>query len=363
MAIRSFIFLFVLLWSLNSCSRREDKVLPVRQQITESVYASVTIQPDSLYNAFAAVNGILDENFIEEGQLVKQGMVLHQVINSNPKLNTENARLSLDLAKKNYEGSSALLGSIEAEIESARLSLSNDSINYCRQKNLWDQQIGSQVEYDAKKLQFELSKRALKLLIDKYHRTKDELQTQVKQARNNFKTSLITTEDFAVESKIDGKVYAVFKNPGEIVTTMEPLSLVGSASDFVIEMLVDEVDIVKIQLDQKVWLTLDAYSGQVYTAKVDKIYPKKDERNQTFIVEALFNDPPKVLYPGLAGEANILIAEKKEALIIPKQYLIDGDKVKTDDGLVAITIGLQNMDSLEVISGINANTWIYKPAE
>ena len=40
---------------------------------------------------------------------------------------------------------------------------------------------------------------------------------------------------------------------------MEPLASIGSATDFVIEMLVDEVDIVKISKDQKVIITLDAY--------------------------------------------------------------------------------------------------------
>ena len=51
---------------------------------------------------------------------------------------------------------------------------------------------------------------------------------------------MITTKDFAVKSKINGKVYALYKEPGEIVTTMEPLASIGSATNFIIEMLVDE---------------------------------------------------------------------------------------------------------------------------
>ena len=39
---------------------------------------------------------------------------------------------------------------------------------------------------------------------------------------------------------------------------------------------------------------------------------------------------PNVLYPGLSGEANIIIAKKENVLTIPKEYLIDGNKVKTD---------------------------------
>ncbi|GAA4273389.1 efflux RND transporter periplasmic adaptor subunit [Aquimarina gracilis] len=345
----------------TSCSTTQEKILPTVTNITESVYSSVTIQPDSLYQAYASVSGILDKNLVEEGDIVKKETPLIQVINSNPKLNTENAKLSLDLAQKNYNGSAAVLRSIEDEIDAAALKLANDSINYCRQKNLWDQQIGSKVEYDTKKLAYELSENTLDLLKNKYQRTKEELETQLKQAENNYKTSLITTKDFTINSKINGKVYALYKNPGEIVNTLEPLAAVGSETVFVIEMLVDEVDIVKIKKHQKAIITLDAYNGKVFTANVSKIYPKKDERNQTFMVEALFNKEPDVLYPGLSGEANIIIDTKEDVLTIPKLYLIDETKVKTDNGIVEVVTGLQSMDTVEILSGITKETWIYKP--
>ncbi len=346
---------------LVSCNNNEEKIQPTITEITESVYSSITIQPDSLYQVHAIVNGILDKNLVEEGDTVAKETPLIQIINNSPKLNAENAKLSYELAQKNYKGSAAVLSSIDEEIKAAALKITNDSINYYRQKNLWDQQIGSRVAYDTKKLAYELSTNSLDLLKNKYDRTKEELETQLKQARNNYTTSIITTKDFTINSKINGKVYALYKNPGEIVSTVEPLASVGSAMVFVIEMLVDEVDIVKIKKGQKAIITLDAYNSQVFTAKVSKIYPKKDERNQTFMVEALFDKAPEVLYPGLSGEANIIIAHKKEVLTIPKQYLIEDSKVKTDNGIVDIVIGLQSMDTVEILSGISEQTWIYKP--
>ncbi|MFD2564418.1 efflux RND transporter periplasmic adaptor subunit [Aquimarina rubra] len=355
-SVIAFLFCYILI----SCEDKDQKIQPSITDITESVYSSVTIQPDSLYQVYAAVNGILDKNLVEEGDIVAKGTPLLQIINSNPKLNTENAKLSLELAQKNYNGNAAILNGIKDEIKSAELKMTNDSINYCRQKNLWDQQIGSKVEYDTRKLAYELSTKSLDLLRNKYDRTKDELKTQLKQAENNYETSLTTTKDFTVNSKINGKVYALYKNSGEIVNTQEPIASVGSAAVFVIEMLVDEVDIVQLKKGQKVIITLDAYNGQVFTAKVSKIYPKKDERNQTFMVEALFDNSPEVLYPGLSGEGNIIIASKKQVLTIPKQYVIDDSKVKTENGIVEIEIGLQSMDRVEIISGITAETQIYK---
>lgn len=347
--------------TIISCSNTEDKIYPTERNLTESVYSSVTIQPDSLYQVYSIVAGILDENLVEEGDVVLKDATLMQIVNNTPKLNTQNAKLALDLAKENYSGSAAVLDGIKDEIIAATLKYKNDSINYFRQKNLWEQKIGSKLQYDTKKLNYELASNNLKLLKSKYYRTKNELKTQVSQAQNNYKTSLITTKDFEVKSKIDGKVYALYKEPGEIINTAQPLASIGSATNFIVEMLVDEVDIVHIQADQKVLVHLDAYNGNIFEGKVSKIYPKKDERNQTFKVEAVFRNPPKVLYPGLSGEANIIIAKKDNVLTIPKAYLIDGNKVKTDDGLIPIKTGLQNLEYTEVLSGINKDTPIYKP--
>lgn len=55
-----------------SCNNEQESINPVETTITESVYASVVIQPDSLYQAFAVVNGILDRILVEEGDTVKK---------------------------------------------------------------------------------------------------------------------------------------------------------------------------------------------------------------------------------------------------------------------------------------------------
>ena len=51
---------------------------------------------------------------------------------------------------------------------------------------------------------------------------------------------------------------------------------------------------------------------------------------------------------------------KSNVLTIPKYYLNDGNMVKTDDGLIPIEIGIQNLEFVEVISGLDENTTIYK---
>lgn len=346
-----------------SCNDGEDVIYPQKMDLVESVYSSVIVQPDSLYQAYAIVAGILDNNLVEEGDLVSKNDALIQIINKTPELNAESAKFALDLARQNYSGSATVLNAIEDEIAAANLKYRNDSINYFRQKKLWEQNVGSKAEYDSKELAYELSLNNINMLNSRYNRTKNELNTTLKQAENNYNTSLIATKDFTVKSKINGKVYALYKNAGELVTTMEPLAEVGSKDEFVIEMLVDEVDIVKISKGQVALINLDAYKDELFTAKVSRILPKKDERNQTFKVEAIFDVVPNVLYPGLSGEANIIIAKRENILTIPKEYLIEDDKVMTNDGLIDVVLGVQNLEFVEIISGISEKIQIRKPQE
>ena len=352
--------ILVLLSLLAVACKQEESITPQRINMTESIYSSVIIQPDSLYQVYAVISGILEKTFVEEGQVVTKNQALFKVTNTAPELNAQNAKLALDLANDNYSGGITVLQSIKDEINAAQLKYKNDSINYFRQKNLWDQKIGSKIEFDTKKLNYDLSKNNLTTLQSKLNRTKNELYINVKQAKNNYNTTLVATKDYTIKSSITGKVYAINKNLGELINTATPIATLGSGSQFIVEMLVDEVDIVKVVLGQQVVISLDAYKGEVFTAKVTKILPKKDERNQTFKVEAIFDKQPKVLYPGLSGEANIVIGKRENVLTIPLEYLLDDDKVKTDAGIVAIKTGMRNMEYVEILSGITEKTLLYK---
>lgn len=301
-----------------SCTGKREGVLPRQTRLTESVYASATVQPDSLYQVYASVGGILERNLVEEGDLVQKGTPLLQIVNHAPKLNAENAKLALQLARENYNGSSAVLKGLEDEIAAARLTFRNDSVNFYRQKRLWEQKIGSKVEFDNRQLAYELSRNNLNLLKSRYERTKNELWTQVEQARNNYESSLINTKDFMVASTIKGRVYALFKEAGEIVSTMEPLASVGSDSVFIVEMLVDEVDIVKVALGQKVLITLDAYPSKVFTAKVSKIYPEKTNARRPLPLRLLLTRPRRPSIPVWPGRRTLSSPKRRRPLPYPR---------------------------------------------
>ena len=92
--------------------------------------------------------------------------------------------------------------SIKEEINAAQLKLKNDSINYYRQKNLWDQKIGSKIDFDSRKLNYDLARNNVLTLKSKLNRTKNELFITVKQAKNNYTTALVNTKDYTIKSSI-----------------------------------------------------------------------------------------------------------------------------------------------------------------
>jgi multidrug efflux pump subunit AcrA (membrane-fusion protein) len=125
-------------------------------------------------------------------------------------------------------------------------------------------------------------------------------------------------------------------------------------------MSVDEVVIRQIALDQTAIVSLDAYPDEVFELTIKKIYPTKDQKTQTFMVEAFFNNPPDRLFVGLSGEANIIIQKSENAIWIPNEYLFNVNMVKTPDGEVEISLGLRNMYQVQVLEGIDTSTILIK---
>ena len=207
-----------------SCSESQDDVHPEYRKITESVYSSATIQPDSMYAVYSAVAGILEGNLVEEGDLVVKGQELIKIENSTPQLNIENAKLALELAKSNYKGGSAVLVELENDLQSARIQHLDDSLNYRRAVRLWKQHIGSKAQLEKAKIAYNVSGNQVQALKNRLKRTRLDLRTKYEQAQVNYQNSLLQEGDFTVRSEISGKVYELVKRPGESVTSMEPIA-------------------------------------------------------------------------------------------------------------------------------------------
>lgn len=358
---KSWILLLSMLLIIFSCKEEALSTKPQFSDIVEAVYASATVQPALSYTVFAESGGMIDQKFIEEGDAVEKGQVLFKIKSTASDLNIENAQLNYQLLKDNFQGEANVLQELQKQLEIVVLKLRNDSLLYTKQQRLWEQGIGAQNDLQNRKLAYDVSQREYNTLLNQIQRTEAESNNQLKIAQNQIQQASVTKQDFTIESKMNGVVYEVAKELGELVLPQQPLAVIGSNDDFIIELLVDERDISKIQINQKVLIRLDAQKSELFEATITKIAPKVESRTQTFVVESRFTKAPTRLYMGLSGEANIIIAQKQKALTIPLAYLMNGNRVLTKQGEIPIETGLRSLDKVEVLSSLDTATIILKP--
>lgn len=351
------IFLFAV-----SCKKNKESIQISSSDITESVYASGKVKAVDQYQVFSTVNGILQTISVNVGDKVLKDQLLFEIDNVTSELNTESARLAMDLSAENNRKGSDKLEEIELNVNLAFEKLQLDSSLYFRQKKLWDQNIGTKLDLEQKELAYRNSITNYQTSQRRLSQLKTQLQNELKRATVNYSINQKLSSDFSIKSAMHGKVYDILKERGELVSPQTPLAVIGKADTFLLEMSVDENDVIKVNPGQKVLVTMDSYKGQVMEAEVTKIYPIMNERTRTFIVEAHFIHPPKKLFPNLSVEANIIIQNKKNVITIPNNYIIDGKYVLIDeDEKREIKTGLKDYQKTEVLEGLKENETIYKP--
>jgi multidrug efflux pump subunit AcrA (membrane-fusion protein) len=353
-----FLFLFV----FASCGKKVVTVQPKREGITESVYASGIIKSQNQYQVFATVSGIIQHIYVQEGDTIKRGAPLMAILNETSTLVRENAQLAADLA--DYTANAGRLSELRMQIDLAQNKMLNDSLLWARQSQLWSRQIGSKTELERAELAYQNAKTSYETARIRYTDEKRRLDITSRQALKNLQISKTTERDFVVTSKMNGRVYQILKEEGEIVSPQIPLAVIGDASTFTLELQIDEYDITRIEPDQKALITMDSYKGEVFEALVTRINPIMNERTKTFLAEARFVTPPPTLYPNLTLEANIIIRIKPDALTVPRSFIMADKFVIRENGdTVSVKIGVKDYQKAEILEGITEQDVLIQPGQ
>jgi len=363
--VRDYLLLpIVMAITLVSCNSNEEegRIKPTRQDVAEYVYASAKVVSKDTYSSRPSRSGIIQEVYVKEGDRVKKGQPLFKIETAaNSKNSIEIATTDLKEADENLYGYNSQLKSIELEIEQTKSQNLIDSTNYSRRQKLWNQEIGSKNELEKALLTYQSSTKRLQGLKLDYEQTKVRLKSYYDKAESRLSTEQNVVSDYIIKSQIDGYVFFVDKVVGEYISPQEIFATIGSGQNFIVEMDIDEIDISRIEIGETVIIELEAYTNEVYTSILNYISPIKNEITQTFMVEGTFVDPPKKLFDGLSGEGNILIAKRKDAIIIPSEYLLESNKVLTDEGTLNVVVGVRNIDYTEILEGIDTSTVLIKP--
>lgn len=348
------------LLAITACNKKVESIHPSIEKITYSVYASGIIKSNNQYQVYAKATGIVTTIFVKDGDLVKKGQAILKLSDAAQKLNYENAKLLANFSSTS-ENKEKLIQA-QTELEVAKLKMENEASLYDKQKKLWAQEIGSKNELDQRELSYKNAISVFNAVKLRSNDLEKQIKFQSEQTQRTANISSSSMNDFVVKSEIDGKLYSLSKEKGEMVNSQSPIAIIGDASEFYVELQVDEYDISKLKIGQKVFLTLDSYKGEVFEAAVSRLYPIMNEKSKSFKVEAVFIKKPEHLYPNLTTEANIIIEVKEKVLTIPRNYLIDNEFVLLDNKEKRkVVTGLKDYEKVEIISGITANDALYKP--
>jgi HlyD family secretion protein len=351
---------YILIGSLLlGCKTNFEKTQPKISDIIEAVYASGIIKSKNQYSVFPQVNGIILSSPVKQGDKVKKGDILFIIKNENAKLNRENANLSKDLAIWNLQGEK--LNELNSNIRSAKIKLQNDSIIYFRQVRLWNNDVGTKAELETVTLAYENSKENYKTSQLRFNEYKRQLEFTKNQSLKNYTISKNNEDDFIIRSAINGTVYSIKKEVGEMATTQNPVAILGSSDNFIGELEIDENDIAKVKNGMKVLVTMDSYKNEVFEGTIVKINPFMNEASRTFTIEMDFLKAPSPLFPNLTLEANVILAKKEKTLLIPRDFLLNDNSVLLENKEIRkIKTGLRDYVNIEVIDGLKSTDILLK---
>ncbi|MFA7421662.1 MAG: HlyD family efflux transporter periplasmic adaptor subunit [Melioribacteraceae bacterium] len=341
---------------LAGCSN-QTKLSPLRKDIVDVVFASGNIETSNQYNVASQTEGYLVQSFVEEGSFVKKGEVLFHIYDETQKAQLESSNASFNYAMNSTKPNSEILRQLNAEKHQAMNKFKNDSIDFKRYNNLIKTKAVSQVEFERAKLNYENSMQALIALDNQINDLKKNLDLDMIKAKTNLIAQQNVNSFYKPASEVDGVVFRVLKEKGELIKKGETIAEIGSGK-FIAKLFVSEEDINSLKVGQDVYIELNTAKNKSYKARISKVFPAFDTIEQSFIVEAEFAEPTLMLKSGTQLQANIVIKQKKNALVIPSSYVLQGDYVlvKGKDEKTKIEVGIKTPEWTEVLGGIDENT-------
>jgi macrolide-specific efflux system membrane fusion protein len=165
-------------------------------------------------------------------------------------------------------------------------------------------------------------------------------------------------------SPIDGEVIVATTQPGQTVTTSDPVVVLSD--QLIVRAQADETDIGKVKLGQKALISLDAYPDTKIRAAVQHIYYESETVNNVTVykVDLLPEEVPLFFRSGMNATIDFIIESKEDVLVIPLEAVQteNGDKfvwIKNKNGAEPqsrkVSLGLSDDKNAEIISGIDAN--------
>lgn len=341
-----------------SCKSKENvEVKPVHQDIQEWVFAPGQIEWDDNYNLTAQTDGILMSADYDIGTVVKKGSVIATIDNKVNVLNTSTAADQLAIANENLSSDAPALQQLKQNITFAEAKYQQDKLQAERYERLLKTESIAKIEYENAKLSAENAFTTLNALKKQYNLLFQQAKQQKIVTKGQLKNNQVVQSYNNIVVINDGSIIKKYKSTGDYVRKGDIIATVANPNKLEIVLTIDESSIHRVKLGQETKIQLNTDKTKTYTGKVIEILSTFDKETQSFICKVLMteNMPLESNIYGTPLEGNILVGEKKNALLIPRELMGYGNKVMIKGGESSITIktGIVSTDYVEVLEGIS----------
>jgi RND family efflux transporter MFP subunit len=188
--------------------------------------------------------------------------------------------------------------------------------------------------------------------------TVEQLKTQLDVAQTQYNNLL---ENAVLTSPINGVVTERNYDPGDMSSSL-PILTVGQLSPIVKVMInVSENDLTLVRAGMPVDVTFDAFPGETFNGKIERIHPTVDTATRTFSVEVQISNRDERILPGMFARVEINLGNK-DNVVVPDRAIVkqtgSGNRYVYvyRNGIVSyhkVELGQRLDDAYELLSGIN----------
>ena len=351
--MKNSLFLLLTLSTLVSCGTKEEGK-PVVQDIKELVFASGELEWDNSYNLTAQTDGILVNATFDVGNKVTENQIIASIDNKTNENNTASARDLVVISKENLTDNAPALQQLQQNIKFAESKYQQDKTQAERYKRLYNSQSIAKVEYENMQLAAENSLSQLNAIKKQYQQVLQQSKQNYINTENQLKNNQVVLGYNKLVVPQKGTIIKKLKFSGDYVKKGDVIAVIADENKVEGVLNVDENSIGKVKIGQTVFVQLNTNKNEVYNAKISEILAAFDEQTQSFICKVIFDKPLNTSLYGTQLEANILVGEKKNALLIPRNFLGFGNKVmvKGKDEAIIVKTGIVSTEYVEILDGI-----------
>jgi len=235
----------------------------------------------------------------------------------------------------------------------------------------------AEIDLEKSKRTYEQAVKNYKL---KYEQAKAKMQVvnaSLSQQQRKFESMVDVLQEFTIYAPKKGMVIYKRDWDGKKVTAGSTMSVwenivatLPNLNIMISKTYVNEIDISKVKMNQKVEIGIDAFPDKIYTGKVFEVanigeqLPNTDAK--VFEVKILVNEHDTILRPAMTTKNTIITAVVKNVLFIPIEAVHTKDKISfvylKDGRLITkkqVKTGRSNENEIIIEKGIKEGDVIY----